>query len=532
MDFACKKAASVVIAALLISFCAARASADWPTFGHDPQRSGSAREEDTLSTENVSQLHLLWKMKLSSQPMSLTALTAPIVADGVATPEGVRTVVYVAGSADEVYALDAKTGKAIWERSEDRSVLPKYPGMWLCPNNLNATPTIDKSHGLIYVLSAEGALYGLDLGTGKTRFGPVQWVPPFSKDWSLNLRNDVVYTTISQGCGGAPSGIYSMDVRNPRHPVIHDLILEEGFGAGIWGRGGTAIGKNGRIYADTGDGTFNAAAGDYGSSVMAVSPGSLDVLDYYSPKNHSDLTRYDLDIAAASPVWFRFRNFSLLAGGGKEGVLFLLNSGALGGENHETPLQAEKLANDGLQYEEDGIWGGLSAWTDTSGEVWVYVPVWGPASKQSPAFPVRYGPHPHGCVMVFRVVVSPAAGEPQLQPVWVSRDFDVPEPVALAGGVAFVLSTGENTQQTLGATVVSKPGHFGKRILSNQERMKNTHHAILYALDARTGKVLYQSSDVMTSWVHFSGVAIADGKVYVVDHDSNVYCFGLDSPRL
>jgi PQQ-like domain len=27
--------------------------------------------------------------------------------------------------------------------------------------------------------------------------------------------------------------------------------------------------------------------------------------------------------------------------------------------------------------------------------------------------------------------------------------------------------------------------------------------------------------------VHFSGLAIADGKIYAVDHDSNVYCFGL-----
>ncbi len=31
----------------------------------------------------------------------------------------------------------------------------------------------------------------------------------------------------------------------------------------------------------------------------------------------------------------------------------------------------------------------------------------------------------------------------------------------------------------------------------------------------------------MTSWVDFSGLAVADGKVYAVDHDSNVYCFGL-----
>jgi hypothetical protein len=31
----------------------------------------------------------------------------------------------------------------------------------------------------------------------------------------------------------------------------------------------------------------------------------------------------------------------------------------------------------------------------------------------------------------------------------------------------------------------------------------------------------------MASWVHFSGLAVSNGRVFAVDHDSNVYCFGL-----
>ena len=50
---------------------------------------------------------------------------------------------------------------------------------------------------------------------------------------------------------------------------------------------------------------------------------------------------------------------------------------------------------------------------------------------------------------------------------------------------------------------------------------------MLYAFDAKTGKTLYNSSDAMTMWTHFSGLAIADGRVYTVDHDSRLYCFGL-----
>ena len=38
-------------------------AADWPTFGHDPQRSGWAREERVLSRDNVARLTLKWKVK-------------------------------------------------------------------------------------------------------------------------------------------------------------------------------------------------------------------------------------------------------------------------------------------------------------------------------------------------------------------------------------------------------------------------------------------------------------------------------------
>jgi hypothetical protein len=58
-------------------------------------------------------------------------------------------------------------------------------------------------------------------------------------------------------------------------------------------------------------------------------------------------------------------------------------------------------------------------------------------------------------------------------------------------------------------------------------RLQNTHPAVLKVLDAWTGKELYNSGAAMTSWVHFSGLAVSNGKVFAVDHDSNVYCFGL-----
>ena len=460
------KIIKLVCCSLALTFlflCVNGWGADWPTFGHDPQRSGWAVQEDSLTVQNVAGLKLLWKAQVKNEPRSLAALTAPVVTDGVTTPTGIRSVVYVAGSSDNLNALDAATGELIWSRTFESHVLPKDAGMWLCPNNLNATPTIDKARGLIYAIAADGKFYGLDLGTGETRIGPVQFVPAYSKDWSLNLSNDIVYTSISQGCGGARSGIYSMDIRHPNRPVIHDLLVAKS-GAGIWGRGGVAIGADGRIYASTGDGEFNPAEGEYGSSLIAARPEDLEVTDYYSPLNFQQLTKFDLDIAASSLIWFPYRSNRLVAGGGKEGALYLLDADSLGTEDHQTPLYRQKLANDELEFEMQGIWGELSSWRDEDGNTWLYVPIWGPVSKEAPHFPVTHGPNPHGSIMAFKLATSPATHQPTLDPAWISGDFDVPEPVAIANGVIFALATGENTQQTTGPAVIYK----GQKLLTDQ----------------------------------------------------------------
>lgn len=511
-----------------ILFSSAVFAGDWPTFGHDAHRSAWAKEETALNPKNVSGLELKWKTQLDNQPKSLTALTAPVIEDGVATAQGAKTIVYVAGSSNHVFALDAETGKPVWTRTFKPQALAANPGMWLCPNGLNATPTIDKASNTLYVITMDGKLVGLDLGTGKTKFGPAQFVPPYSKDWSLNFADGILTTTTSQGCGDALSGIYAIDVREPNRPVIRDLLLAKRFGAGVWDRGGAVMGEGNKIYASTGDGPYNPATGEFGSSVIAASLPELAVEDYFAPSNYDQLNKYDLDISSGGPVWFSFANHHYIAAGGKEGVVYLLDADDLGGGDHHTPLfVTPQLANDKLAYEQNGIWGALSAWQDDAGATWLYVPLQGAQSKDAPRFPVTNSPTPHGRVMAFKVVLDAQTGKAALEPAWISADLDVPEPPAIANGVVFVLATGENTQQTIGSAVI----YHGQKALSDTQKSVNTHNAVLYALDAKTGKTLFTSGKTITSWVHFSGLAIADGRVYAVDHDSRVYCFGLKGER-
>ena len=87
----------------------------------------------------------------------------------------------------------------------------------------------------------------------------------------------------------------------------------------------------------------------------------------------------------------------------------------------------------------------------------------------------------------------------------------MPDPVAIANGVVFALATGENVYQRDRA----------------ERRVRNTQPGVLYALDARTGKALYTSGTSITSWVHFSGLAVAESRIFTVDFESHIYCFGL-----
>ena len=53
-----------------------------------------------------------------------------------------------------------------------------------------------------------------------------------------------------------------MDLGDKTLPVTY--FQADAFGAGIWGRGGASIGKDGTVYAATGDGSFEPAKGKYG----------------------------------------------------------------------------------------------------------------------------------------------------------------------------------------------------------------------------------------------------------------------------
>jgi hypothetical protein len=76
-------------------------------------------------------------------------------------------------------------------------------------------------------------------------------------------------------------------------------------------------------------------------------------------------------------------------------------------------------------------------------------------------------------------------GVPLLQPAWISRDFNVPEPPIIANGVIFALSSGEDVRE---ADATGKG-------MNTAERLRGSTKATLYALNSDTGKELFSSHD-------------------------------------
>jgi len=486
---------------------------DWRTYSGDAQRTGWAKAEKTLSKQNVGNLKVEWTAQLDNEPIEMWNLTAPVVIPYNYTPQGVRDIAVVAGSSDTIYGIDIENGKILWKKkfSHEGTPVNKGTGGWLCPNAIVATPYIDGETKTVYVISSDGKLHSLAPTNGEDRVAPIQFVPPFSKNWSLNMVDGVLYTTVSQGCNGARNGVYAMDLKDAAHPVTSYRTY-----GGVWGRAGAAAGFDGRIYAEIGDGPFDPEAGKLSDAFIALEPKTLKLADWYAPKNQVFIDKKDLDMGNMSPVVFRFKGRELIAGSGKEGVIYLLDSKSLGGDDHRSPLyRSPGFTNEEANFQARGFWGALSVWEDGDGTTWLYGPAYGPQHPASPVFPTAHGEAPDGSIMAFKVVDK--NGKPELSPAWRSVNMIAPDPAVIANGIVYALATGDATRQVAS----------GGGILSSKERLAETKPAVLHAFDAQTGKQLFSSGSTLKSFAHFSGLAVAEGRVFATTFDGKLHCFGL-----
>lgn len=496
--------------------------ASWPTDGYDSERTSWQRDETLISPTSVRDMKLLWTVQTDNQPRQMHNLFAPLIVGDAMVGGSPREIAVVAGISDNVYGIDVEKGTQIWKRHFDSTFEEQVGGRGygpLCPGGLTANPVVAPTDTpgkyLVYAVSWDGRLRTLDAATGEEIAPPELFLPPNGKPYALNLYKNVIYTTTAQGCGGNPNQFYSYDL-----PTKKVGSFNPGSG-GLWPRLGPSVTKDGLVLAGSGDGDYYPERQIYGQAIVGVKQNpetkALELVDWYAPSNAVWLRKRDLDMNVTGPV-FNFKGKEYTVQSSKECRIWLLDTSALGGDDHRTPVYRTPLVcNEEVQFASAGIWGALSTWEDTDGTRWVIMPFWGPKHSQFKA-PIEHGQVVRGAVAAFKV--EDRAGKVQLTPAWLSRDMYQGEPAVIANGVVFSYGSGEDTTQATAA--------LGLPYNTAANRIANSTHATLYALDARTGEELWSSGDQITSFNHFSSLSLANGRVYIGTFDGKLYCFGID----
>jgi outer membrane protein assembly factor BamB len=499
---------------------------DWLTDGGDVERSGWAKNEKILTRDNVKSLKLKWKLETGNQPRALHSLMPVLVIGQLSTANGVKQVGIFSGISDNLYAFDVESGKIIWQKHWDypapagrgggRGNAPTDPRRlgFLQPGGSSDTPVIGPADAQgrrpVYFVTGDGMLHTLNAADGTDIEPPYMFYG--GKGWALNL----VGTTLWMQTTYAVASIAAVRVDDPQHKV---MTWSAGSG-GAWGRRGVAVDSEGTAWTTTGDGVYDLTSDPprYANSVVGVHivNNEMKLKDYYTPTNWEWLRKRDLD-PNNTPTVFKYKGRELIAASGKECRLYLLDPESPGGEKHQTPaFKTSLFCNEEVDFQDMGSWGALSSWEDSSGTRWVLAPFWGPVHSQA-KFPLSYGPVKEGGVAAYKLVER--SGRLEFDPAWVSRDMKRGEPVIITNGMVIGYGSGEETKQAW--------PDIGLQFDSSIRAAKGTR-AVIYVLDAMTGKELWSSGDQIHQFNHFSGVTVANGRIYLGTYDGTLYCFGVD----
>ncbi len=338
--------------------------------------------------------------------------------------------------------------------------------------------------GVSYLVSSDGMLHVLGLASGKDIQRPAPFLPANAK-WSPPVAvGTTMYAATSGKCGGAPDGVWAIDLDSEAKPVVSWKTN----GGGIVGA--VAFTSDGTLIAAVGPGQ---AAGDgKANAIVALDPKTLQVKDWFSQPTAEFVT---------GPTILRHDNRNIVAAATKDGRIVLLDSASLGGPDHATPLLASKpFLAAGASVSGDA----LATWQESSGGAsWVLLPASGALAAGSAA---PNGPVSAGAIVALKL--TQAGGAPSLEPGWVSHDLSSPATPVIVNGVVFALATG------VPAAGTGRPAP-----------------AVLHAYDGATGKRLWESGKAMTAAASPGSMWSGLGQIYIGMHDGTLHAFGFNDER-
>jgi len=358
------------------------------TYHNNLSRDGSNTQEYALTTANVTTNSF---GKLFSCAVDGAIYAQPLWVPSLTIGGGTHNVVFVATTHDSVYAFDADTSPCVtyWHKAllgagetfvnfNDVNTSDIQPDIGII-----GTPVIDLSSKTLYVVSksedtgtacipssaCHQRLHGLSLIDGSEKFGGPATIDasitvPGTGDGSsggvlpfnsltenqrpgLALVNGVVYVSWAShgdndpyhgwvmGFSAGNLAVAPVAVWNSTPNLVAGLQSR----GGIWMAGGApAADSSNNLYFLTGNGSFDADSGgsNYGDSTVKLSTAAgLTVAGYFTPANQLNLNANDSDHGAGGAAILIDQPSGpvphLLIGGGKDGVLFMVNRDTLGG---------------------------------------------------------------------------------------------------------------------------------------------------------------------------------------------------------
>jgi outer membrane protein assembly factor BamB len=539
---------------------------EWSTSGGDAQRSSWIRYDPLISKSTIAtgKFGFLWKLKVNNPPRQLRYLGRPVLVGNAMGIRGFRSLTVLAGASNTVFAVDNDFGAMYWEKRFDGALPASSTAT--CPGGMTAGATratnpspaaismgrsgnrspyrgtlgepgagaamdsppgggggranaagrgaaADAARGPaapaagagrgrgsstamgaqpIAALASDGVLHFVNPVSAKELLKPVPFIPANANATDLAWISSIVYTATVGECGGVPNAVWAIDP-TAEAPQATSWKTNDASVAGT-----LAFGSDGTVYAAIGDGRAGDAG--YANAVVALDPQTLQVKDWFQHPGAGFVS---------TPVVFQSKGKDLLAEVAGDGRIFLLDAASLGGADHKTPLEITPPSSGPRA----GVFpAALASWEDESGVRWLLAPSAAPASANR--FAATNGAVMNGAITAYRV--KPGA-KPLLEPAWVSRDMIAPLPPIVVNGVIYAASSGEYNP--------------GDPAVSYAERVRRSSPAVLYALDATTGKEMWNSGSTMTAFARGTGLSSSPGQVYLATSDNTVYAFGMPYER-
>jgi hypothetical protein len=328
--------------------------------GYDAGVSGATLSEKTLNTSNVapSTFGLVFKL-----PVDDNIMAQPLYVPNVQINRISHNVVYIATMSDTLYAFDADAGgTALWTLNlaafENATPVPAarfaYSGNKNIINNLGilSTPVIDPGTHTLFAVACTlenntmvYRLHAVDIRTGVPRPGSGVVISGTYRTMTFEARNQwqrvspvLSGNNVVFGFGAleleSTAALYggwvmAYDKNTLEQTGVFATVTIGNGGGGTWQSGRPpAIDGAGFVYLITGNG-YNGLGYDgvnnFSESVLKLDPShGLALVDWFTPSNWLALDNGDLDLTSSGPLLVPGTN--LIVGGGKTGVLYVLNT--------------------------------------------------------------------------------------------------------------------------------------------------------------------------------------------------------------